>query len=138
MNTVNNIIDDKINKLLNKSVKKVKTNLVLSGGGIKGIAHLGALKALEDNNILQNITTFVGTSVGGWAATVLVMGYTVDELYKFSELFDFSRATGGDMNPAIIFTRFGIDDGKKLSIIMKKILMQISHLKIFIKKQKRN
>ena len=30
-------------------------NLVISGGGVKGILHLGALKILEEKNILKNI-----------------------------------------------------------------------------------
>ena len=40
-----------------------KVALVLSGGGAKGIAHVGVLKALEENNI--PIDYIVGTSMGG-------------------------------------------------------------------------
>ena len=44
-------------------VKKQKIGLALSGGGAKGIAHLGVLKALEENNIKVDVIS--GVSMGG-------------------------------------------------------------------------
>lgn len=44
-------------------VEAQKVGLVLSGGGAKGIAHVGVLKALEEHNI--PIDYIVGTSMGG-------------------------------------------------------------------------
>jgi NTE family protein len=46
--------------------------LVLSGGGAKGIAHLGVLKALEENNI--PIDYIVGTSMGGIVGGIYAAG----------------------------------------------------------------
>ena len=44
-------------------VQAQKVGLVLSGGAAKGLAHVGVLKALEDNGI--PIDYIVGTSMGG-------------------------------------------------------------------------
>ena len=40
------------------------TKLVFSGGGIKGISYIGIIKYLEDEDLLKNINTIVGTSIG--------------------------------------------------------------------------
>ena len=47
---------------VNGGYMKKKLALVLSGGGALGMAHLGVLKALEENNIKPDIV--VGTSIG--------------------------------------------------------------------------
>ena len=51
----------------------MKLGVALSGGGVRGIAHAGALKALEDNNI--NIDIIGGTSSGSMVASLYAMGY---------------------------------------------------------------
>lgn len=48
----------------------MKLGLALSGGGIRGIAHAGALKALEDNGI--KIDIIGGTSSGSLIASLYV------------------------------------------------------------------
>ena len=57
----------------------MKLGLALSGGGIRGIAHAGVLKALEDNNI--KIDVIGGTSSGGIIAALYAMGYTPYYIY---------------------------------------------------------
>ncbi|MDX5417916.1 MAG: patatin-like phospholipase family protein [Hymenobacteraceae bacterium] len=55
-----------------------KVGLVLSGGGAKGIAHVGVLKALEENNI--PIDYIVGTSMGGIVGALYAAGYSPSEI----------------------------------------------------------
>ncbi|WP_299985614.1 patatin-like phospholipase family protein [uncultured Pontibacter sp.] len=55
-----------------------KVALVLSGGGAKGIAHVGVLKALEENNI--PIDYIVGTSMGGIVGALYAAGYSPAEI----------------------------------------------------------
>lgn len=117
-------IDEYVNKRVNeiigkKNDKKFKTTLVLSGGGVKGIAHIGALKALEEKNILNNIKTFAGTSIGGMIATLYVIGYTPDELYSFVELFNTKKMRSLDPNG--FFNKFGLDEGIKFNIVLEKL-----------------
>lgn len=57
----------------------MKIGLALSGGGIRGIAHAGALKALEENNI--NIDIIGGTSSGSLVATLYALGYSPYYIY---------------------------------------------------------
>lgn len=52
--------------------------LVLSGGGAKGIAHIGVLKALEENNI--PIDYIVGTSMGAVVGGLYAAGYSPEEI----------------------------------------------------------
>ncbi len=58
---------------------KVKLGIALSGGGIRGIAHAGVLKALEDNNIKVDIIG--GTSAGSLVASLYAMGYSPYYIY---------------------------------------------------------
>lgn len=53
--------------------------IALAGGGIRGIAHAGVLKALEDNNI--EIEAIGGTSAGSIVATLYAMGYKPYYIY---------------------------------------------------------
>ena len=53
--------------------------IALSGGGIRGIAHAGVLKALEDNDI--KIDAIGGTSAGSIVATLYAMGYKPYYIY---------------------------------------------------------
>ncbi|PGP40612.1 patatin, partial [Bacillus thuringiensis] len=47
-------------------------NLVFEGGGVKGVAFIGAIRALNDEEILPKIQRFGGTSAG--AITALLLG----------------------------------------------------------------
>ena len=57
----------------------MKLGLSLSGGGIRGIAHAGVLKALEENNI--QIDAIGGTSSGSIIAALYAMGYSPYYIY---------------------------------------------------------
>ena len=55
-----------------------KVGLVLSGGGAKGAAHIGVIKALEENNIPIDYIT--GTSIGAIIGGLYAVGYSPDEM----------------------------------------------------------
>jgi len=121
---INDYLDKKIGNMINKynvkgSDHKIKS-LVLSGGGIKGIALIGALKCLEEHNVLCNITKFVGASIGGIIACLHCIGYTPDELIKFVELFDLKNLKS--FKPSDFFTKFGLDDGSRLTFVLEKMI----------------
>lgn len=54
--------------------------ICFSGGGIKGVAHIGALKALEEENI--KFDYIAGTSSGSIVACLYSIGYNSDEIYE--------------------------------------------------------
>ena len=64
----------------------MKLGLSLSGGGIKGIAHIGAIKALEEENI--KFSYISGTSSGSIVAMLYACGYNVEEMYNIFYKYD--------------------------------------------------
>jgi NTE family protein len=54
-------------------------NLVFEGGGVKGVAYLGAMQVLEEKGILPDIRRIGGTSVGAINATLVALGFTNSE-----------------------------------------------------------
>lgn len=55
--------------------------ICFAGGGIKGAAHIGAIKALEEENLKFDYIS--GTSSGSIIATLYAAGYSSDEMLKF-------------------------------------------------------
>ena len=60
--------------------------LVLSGGGAKGAAHIGTIRALEKENIPVDLV--LGTSIGGLVGGLYACGYTADELEQIMKGMD--------------------------------------------------
>ncbi|MGM0640353.1 MAG: patatin-like phospholipase family protein [Thermotogota bacterium] len=58
----------------------MKIGIALGGGGTKGFAHLGVLKALEEKSIVPNV--FSGTSAGAIVAALLSFNKKPDEIYE--------------------------------------------------------
>jgi NTE family protein len=67
--------------------------LVLSGGGAKGIAHIGVLKYLEEHNI--PIDYIAGTSMGAIVGGFYAAGYSPDEIEKIVLSGDFADWVNG-------------------------------------------
>ncbi len=64
--------------LLPLSMQGQRVGLVMSGGGAKGLAHIGVIKALEENGI--PIDYVAGTSIGAIIGSFYAMGYSPDEM----------------------------------------------------------
>lgn len=97
-----------------------KVAVVLSGGGAKGLAHIGVLKALEENCI--PIDYIVGTSMGGIIGGCYAMGMSPDEIEYLVLSDDFMRWVNGvpekgfnyfyhqsDPNPSFIKINLSLD-----------------------------
>lgn len=80
--------------------RRPKVGLALSGGGIKGAAHIGVLKVLAENNI--PVDMIAGTSAGAVIAALYACGYRALEMevmaesVNFGELIDL-KVTVGDL-----------------------------------------
>lgn len=74
-----------------------KVGLVLSGGGAPGIAHIGIIKALEENDIPIDYVT--GTSIGAMLGGMYAMGMTPDEMIKVLKSEDFKHWLNGEVEP---------------------------------------
>lgn len=64
--------------------------LVFSGGGIKGLAYVGAIKALEEKKLFQKVKRFAGASAGAITAALLAIGMSADELDEQMSSVDFA------------------------------------------------
>lgn len=60
-----------------------RISLVLGGGGVKGFAHIGVLRALEERGIVP--TLYAGTSIGALLAAAAVNGMSIDEMARRAE-----------------------------------------------------
>jgi NTE family protein len=65
-------------------------NLVFEGGGVKGIAYVGAMKTLEEHQILQKIRRVGGTSAGAINAVLFAAGYSIDETLDILKKLNFN------------------------------------------------
>ena len=84
------VLEDKIQTIKklknNKDKNDLKVALVLSGGGLKGYAHLGVLRVLEKENV--KIDYITGTSIGALIGTLYSIGYNIDEIEKVLDLIN--------------------------------------------------
>ncbi|WP_235904241.1 patatin-like phospholipase family protein [Arcticibacter tournemirensis] len=96
--------------------------LVFSGGGAKGLAHIGVLKALEENNIPVDFIT--GTSMGGVVGSLYAAGYSPSEIEYLALSTDFQNWINGRFessykhyfkkkpdNPSVVSIKLQIDTG---------------------------
>jgi NTE family protein len=81
--------------------KKYKTGLVLSGGGARGFAHIGVLKALEESNIKPDVIS--GSSAGAIVGAFYADGSSTDQIFnifsqkKLFKYFELSMPSVGLM-----------------------------------------
>ncbi len=82
-------------------LKAQKVGLVLSGGGAKGLTHIGIIRALEENDI--PIDYVAGTSMGAIIGSLYAMGYSPDDMEKLLKSSDFKRWYTGDIEEKYIY-----------------------------------
>lgn len=72
----------------NNDSNRPKTGLVLSGGGAKGIAHIGIIKAMEKEGLYPDY--IAGTSMGSIIGGLYATGYSADQLDTIVRAIDWS------------------------------------------------
>lgn len=78
-----------------KEVRDYKVGLVLSGGGAKGLAHIGVLKAIEEADV--RIDYIGGTSMGAIIGALYSAGYSADQLDSIFQATDFNALIQDDL-----------------------------------------
>lgn len=81
--------------------RQQSVGLVLSGGGAKGIAHVGLIKALEDNDIPIDFIT--GTSMGAIVGGLYACGYTPEQMMELFKSRYFNYMAVGKADPAFTY-----------------------------------
>lgn len=99
------------------------STLVLSGGGIKGLAYVGAFIELENRNFLKNIKNILSVSSGALFGLLLIIGYTSKEMLDLVSELDFTLIQNIDPDGAFDFLiNYGIDNGDNLEKFIKSLL----------------
>lgn len=102
--------------------------LILSGGGMRGIAHIGAIKALNEHGFFP--THIAGTSSGAIVGALVAKGYNWKEILDF-----FKNAQIFNLNNFAL-NKPGLIDSEKLYDVFKDYLPEDSfdslHIKLFI------
>lgn len=83
------------------TIQAQKVGLVLSGGGAKGLTHIGIIRALEENSIPIDYIT--GTSMGAIIGSLYAMGYSPDEMESLIRSDDFKRWYSGQVEENYIY-----------------------------------
>ncbi|GFR85461.1 hypothetical protein ElyMa_004174600 [Elysia marginata] len=101
-------------------------NLVFEGGGVKGLALIGALKCLDELGILKNIRRFAGTSAGAITAGMIAVGYHYEELMDFwsgdvESLFSDHSCGYLSFLPNVL-SKFGWNPGNKIMAYMGNMI----------------
>lgn len=91
----------------------VKVGLVLSGGGAKGLAHIGVLKTIDSLGI--KIDHIAGTSMGAVIGSLYASGYSGEELERIFNGIDFNKLIGDDL-PRASKTFYERDNAEKYAI----------------------
>lgn len=99
----------------------MKIGLALQGGGVRGAAHIGAIKALEENGI--KIDAVAGTSAGSIVAALYAMGYTTEEMFK---LFNYFSEAVMSISPKYIFSGMKEVKGIKLGGITSSYNIELA------------
>lgn len=113
----------------------MKLGLALSGGGMRGIAHAGVLKALEENNI--QIDVLAGTSSGSHVAILSAMGFSGNEILDLFKKYAFNLV-GNDTETIILDSLLfnkklkfdGFRSGKPIEDLYNKIAIEKGFKKI--------
>lgn len=113
----------------------MKLGLALAGGGVKGAAHIGVIKALEENDI--QVDMIAGTSIGSIVAALYAMGYSTE---KMLELFKYFSKEIMKTNPKYMIDNiknrkrllgYGLLSGENIQIALEECAKQkyITHIK---------
>ena len=89
--------------------KKIK-NLVFEGGGVKGVAYIGAINVLSETNLLEGIEQVAGNSAGAITAGLVALGYTAKEIEKIVFEMDFASFED-DKNYRRVKSEYGLYAG---------------------------
>ncbi len=111
-----------------------RVGLVLSGGGAKGIAHIGVIQALEDHEV--TIDCIAGTSMGAIVGSLYAMGYSPSEMMALIKSPEFADWSQGRINqeytyymleqqpsPALTHINLGFNDSINTTSILPTSLI---------------
>lgn len=100
---------------------------VFSGGGVKGVAYVGALQAYQDitGQKISSIKNVVGTSAGSITALLVALGLSVEEIKQVLWSIDFSKFEDGSgkiINAGCLYQVYGWYRGEVLYQFLRTLI----------------
>jgi NTE family protein len=104
-------------------MKKIPPHyLVLSGGGVKVVSIVGAIKALDDKGLLKNLKEVSGVSAGAWLGFMMSSGLSIQVIEELVLYFEFSHIRNITPEALISFPEtLGLDNGTNLEKFLESI-----------------
>jgi NTE family protein len=99
----------------NSAKEKVRVGVVLSGGGAKGMAHIGALKVIEEAGV--EVDYIGGTSMGAIVGALYAAGYSAIELDSIFRAIDFTNLIQDNL-PRDAKTFYEKEDSERYAITL--------------------
>ena len=111
--------------------KKIDT-LIFEGGGVRAIVYSGAIKKLEEANMIKCIKNLAGTSSGAQTAALLCCGYKSNEIKKILKIAPWKKILDGGFSIKGIYfliTKYGLYNPN----FLEKYLDHLIYLKTGVK-----
>ena len=99
-------------------------NLVLEGGGIRGLAYAGAIQVLEEKGIINNIDKVGGTSAGAITALMIGLGYNSHEIDSVFQSLKIQQYNDGSILGVLsrLKKEYGVYKGEKFEKWLSKLI----------------
>lgn len=96
-------------------------NLAIKGGGVRGIAFVGALRELDKAEIFTGIERVAGTSAGAMLSAMIAAGYSVDDIDRLMQSINFKKFEE-EFNPLNVVAHYGMYSGDYILDFTKSFL----------------
>lgn len=122
------LITENIKKTDNEINPQYK-NLVLSGGSIKSISQIGAIKKLIDEKLIDisKLKALAGTSAGSLIGLLIVLGFSIDEIWEFIYCLNMGNMVKPDI--LLFLRKCGVETGQIIHNLIEEILTKKTGIK---------
>lgn len=101
--------------------------LIFEGGGVKGIAYIGASEVLNNHVNIANIKQFAGSSAGAFTALLFALDYTLEDIKKIllkTNFADFADDSFGFIRDSYrLINTYGISKGEYLKRVIGQLIL---------------
>ena len=99
------------------------TTLCIGSGGIRGLSMISALKYLYEQNYIdfEKIKTYSCVSVGSIIGILLLVGYSINDIYNIEYDFDLLSP---NFSLDLLFEKYGFDNGDNIIEFFNKIILK--------------
>jgi NTE family protein len=113
-------------RLKNKKILKIPPRrIAFCGGGLRCVAHVGVLKALEKHDMLGCVKEVTGISGGSFFALLFILGYTLEQIERLAIGIDFNILGTIEPEDVLLFPlTFGLNSGEGIEKLITSVLKQ--------------